>query len=507
MSGVAMTRWTIGLAGMVTACAACAPADAHDAESSTGASTGTGTTSSSSSSGSTSSAEDSSSSAATLDDPDTGSGEASTGDAIPTCTLPEGSPPATMIDAYVVEPIDALAVHATLRFDATAHTASGAAELRFRTGPAGGLPVFDLRQEITAVRLDGEALGAHAAPPFTPGDDPTATMRVLNAELEPCSEHTLELEYDVLSPPGATFPIYDPAGVIWTSNFSDVAQGRYAEMWIPSNLPHDELDVVLDIDVVNTRSAHLLAANGQVEARAPGQWTVTFPPHFSAMSPLVALAPAAITEHTIEPVELPDGHVVDVEVLRLPSESETMVDLVAQSAAGLSAATLEFGEYPHGDHYLVFASGLIAGMEYPGGTASSIFAIPHEAFHTWIARGIRPLRHRDGWIDEAWTTWAIDLAYVAEPVGPRSPESAMGPEDPWLRVTPISAYTVGPNMLAAFAEVAGTDALRGTLREFYVAHAGEFVTTETFGAHLAAALGDELVTWAFDRFVTGTPPR
>jgi hypothetical protein len=223
------------------------------------------------------------------------------------------------------------------------------------------------------------------------------------------------------------------------------------------------------------------------------------------MSPLVVLAPTAITEHATEMVTLPDGHGVTVEVLRLPSESAQMADLLAQSAAALETATLELGDYPHGEHYLVLASGLIAGMEYPGGTESVLFALPHEAFHSWIARGIRPLHHRDSWIDEAWTTWAIDFAYVTEPLAPRSPESAMAPEDPWLRVTPIVAYTVGPNMLAAFAEEVGTDELRGILREFYVANAGEFVTTEAFEIHLAAAIGDELVTWAFDRFVTGTP--
>lgn len=496
----------IASTALAVASTSCAPDNAQDPiESTSDGSGGEPTTSSSSSSSSTSIADTSSSGASAAEDPETSSSEGSTGDAPPTCTLPDGSPPTTMLDAYVVEPIDVLAIHATLRFDASTETASGVAEMHFRAGPTGGLPTFDLRQEITAARLDGEALGANAAPPFAPSDDPTATMRVLNAEVEPCSEHTLELEYTVISPPGATFPIYDPAGVIWSSNLSDLAPGRFAEMWMPANLPHDELDLVLDIEVLGTRSQHLLTSNGEVESQRDGQWTITFPPHFTSMSPLVVLAPTAITEHATEMVELPDGHTVDIEVLRLPSESEQMVDLVAQSATALSAANLELGEYPHGDRYLVFASGLIGGMEYPGGTESAFFAIPHEAFHSWIARGIRPLRHRDAWIDEAWTMWATDYAYVAEPLTPRSPASTMAPEDPWLRETPFTAYMVGPNMLAMFAETVGTDELRGILREFYVAHAGDFVTTEAFEAHLAAALGDELVMWAFDRFVTGMP--
>lgn len=435
---------------------------------------------------------------------DTTSGDGPGHDDPQACPLPDGSPPSFDRDGHTLVPIDVLELDARLEFDATGASASAHARMRFRLGPEAGLPLFDLRQTITAASLDDVPLGAGVVE-VRPTSDPSQRMQVVNAELARCSEHVLELDHAVGPTDLSDLPLYDPAGVVWFSQFIDLLAGGYAEMWIPANLPHDAVTMRLEIAVTGTDAPHVLAANGAVEDLGPGRWRIAFPEHYTSLSPLVVLAPASLVERASEDVVLPDGHAVTLDVIRLVSYPEQMADLLATTADALAAATLELGEYPHGDRYLVFASELQAGMEYEGATASMLYAIPHEVFHSWVARGIRPLRHRDGWIDEAWTTFAIDDAYAVDPIDPAAPPSVLSPADPWLRVTPIAAYQVGPPLLSRLGADSSPEALRGALREFYVAHAGEFVTTDQLQDALAAALGSEIVDGPFARFVHGQP--
>ncbi len=450
-----------------------------------------------------STAADESSSGAPDDDLDESS---SGGEALDCDPLPPGTPPPVIVEDNTLVPIDALAVAATLRFDVAAHTATGTATLEFALGPDGGMPIFDLRQTITAVALDGVDLGADRAPFFQPSDDIEARMRAVTEVLEPCSGHTLVVEYAVALPDATNSeaPMWDPAGVIWNSRHSDLWPGRYAEQWWPMNLPHDEVAMTIDVEVVNAPGAHVVVANGDVTSVGDSHWQVVFPPDYTSPSPLVVVAPMALAEVTSAPVDLPEGVQVTVEVVRLTTYAEQSADLLAETSAALVAADLELGDYPHGDRYLVWASGLEGGMEYEGATGAQLGSIRHEVFHSWIGRSLRPLAHRDGWLDEAWTTFAIDRAFAAEPLPADAPVEMLAPDDPWTRRT-ISpgAYVTGPRVFATVAAEIGVDALRGLLRDFYSQHADEPVTTEDVEHFLVCATEGDVVHASFSRFVHG----
>src|SRR4029453_14863219 len=81
--------------------------------------------------------------------------------------------------------------------------------LAFVVGSTAGRPVFDLRQTVTEVVLDGSALPVTAVPFADLGGGPGAEVRVLDAGLAGGTDHTLAVGYDVdlpASPPGGGYP-------------------------------------------------------------------------------------------------------------------------------------------------------------------------------------------------------------------------------------------------------------------------------------------------------------
>jgi hypothetical protein len=145
-------------------------------------------------------------------------------------------------------------------------------------------------------------------------------------------------------------------------------------------------------------------------------------------------------------------------------------------------------------------------MEYAGATASWAFDLPHEVFHSWIGRGLAPLTARDGWLDEAWTTYAM-AELEPELLPADAPPVTLAPADPWTRVTAYpGAYDIGPRVLATIAADIGVDELHALLREFYLLHPRGQVTTEDLELFLVCATEGETVHDTFARFVYGDAP-
>lgn len=149
------------------------------------------------------------------------------------------------------------------------------------------------------------------------------------------------------------------------------------------------------------------------------------------------------------------------------------------------------------------------GMEYDGATTASVGALEHEVFHSWFGRGVKPASAGDGWIDEAWTSWATSTRrsevprFVAEPPGPDLAPTVLRPPSPWARHTPVEAYTVGARVFAAVADrIGGADRLRSAMAAWYAANAGGFDSTDGLLAHLQRWSGADLAD-LWDRYVHG----
>lgn len=438
--------------------------------------------------------------------PTTGAPETTTSDEMtPDCEAPAGVPPPFTVDGVAHVLLDLRSVDAELVFDTATRAIHGAATLEFAAGSVAGFPLFDLRQPITRAVLDGEELApgtlVHVSPPT--GD---TTMIAVQRLLEPCSEHTLELEYAVLALDTAPSFIFVNDMVAWATQLFDYPAQRFAEKWFPSNLIHDVHDLGVELRLADAPILHAVLANAPVVELGPNHWRVDYV-DATSMSPMIQLCPAGSALAEVADVEVADVN-VEVEAWNCTTWTDTQPELAAvlpTLASALQYSHVELGPYPHGDRFVavLLPLGGPFSMEYPGATVTESWAVLHEVFHSWIGRGVRPLTQRDAWLDETWTVYAADDAYMTTPIDPAAPPSELAGPDLWVRTFPTAAYTIGPRVFASIAAEVGQDDFRAVLRDFYVAYTGQAISTETLERELHCRIGGDLVRQRFHRFIYG----
>lgn len=414
-------------------------------------------------------------------------------------SLPTPAP----VAGRVAVPVDVQRIEARVTFDVGSHSAVVEATVDFAMEDRDGCPALDLRQTVDSLRLDGVVMPGDAFPPLDLGGGPGAEMRVLDHHLPAASHHRLELHYQLATPAAVGA---EPIG--WTGDgarfdfwMSDLHPGRYLEMWLPANLCHDRFPLQLEV-VVDGGGPHRLLTNGDEREVGRNRWLVDYPATFTSLSPMLVLRPSAEVEMRRRPGPIA---VVTAKV------AESDADLEANEAdiAGfLSQNEARYGAWAHGDRFTCVLWGPGRGMEYDGATTAAVPAVEHEVFHSWFGRGVKPARASDGWIDEAWTSWATASRrregprFAVEELDLEQPPVLLYPPSPWSRHTPIESYKEGSRLFAGLAFLlGGAPQMRQAMAEWYQDHAGGFVTTENLEHHLT--LRAEGASALFARYVHG----
>jgi hypothetical protein len=408
--------------------------------------------------------------------------------------------------------VDVTRVKATLTFDVVACEARAEATVEFTVGAVDGCPALDLRQPIHRIRLDGSRLPGDAFSHHDLGGGAGADMRVLDRALAAGSSHRLDLDYGLETPQaeGAQPVDWSENGFRFDLWMSDLKPGRYLESWIPANLCHDAFALSVELRVVGAGPDHVVITNGAETAVGPGRWRIEYPATFTSLSPMLVVAPAAEVEVVAGAVGLA-GRRRHLEV-RTATHREVDADLAACQAdiiGWLAANAARYGPWVHGDRFtaVVWAPG--RGMEYDGATTASVGALEHEVFHSWFGRGVKPARASDGWIDEAWTSWATSTRRSEEgrfaevSLGLDEPPVLLYPPHPWSRFTPVESYREGARLFAGLAHLlGGAGRLRSAMAAWYRANAGGLVTTDGLQRHLSGWSGVDVGPW-FARYVHG----
>ncbi len=422
-------------------------------------------------------------------------------------------PPQTIGRRRVVAPsVERIA--ASLHFDVASREARGSATVDFTGGATAGRPAIDLRQKVDSVRLDGQALSPDDFAPVDLGGGEGAEMRVLDVEVEPGDRHRLEVTYQLDTPAsGGAEPIgWMSDGLRFDFWMSDLQPGRYLEMWVPAPLVHDRFALSLAVRIDGTDRPHTLIANtGGVEAEHGNRaWSLLYPAHFTALSPMLVIAPSDMVELRRGSLPLPGrSRTLGLVTAR---HAETDADLAACEAdikAWLSYLITRYEPWVHGDTFWSVVWGPGRGMEYDGAATASVGALEHEVFHSWFGRGIKPARASDGWIDEAFTTWATASRrselprFASVELGMDEPPVELYPPHPWARRTPVESYSDGARLFAGIAhQLGGPERLRSAMADWYRANASGLVTTDGLLHHLRAWSGlDISPMWA--RYVHG----
>ena len=411
----------------------------------------------------------------------------------------------------MVVPVDVERIAARLRLDAAGKIALADAEVEFVVEGEDGCPALDLRQEVSTFRLDGRQLPGEAFSHSDLGGGEGAGMRVIDQVLPAGSRHHIELSYPLDTPSAEEArPIDWTDGVHFDFWMSDLYPGRYLEMWLPAGLCQDRIRLRVEVEVAGGATRHTLLSNGTEVRLGPDRWRIDYPAQFTALSPMLVVEP----EHKIgirsRLVQLAGRPAAVTLVTAAHHEAEAdLAGCEADVAAWLAYNAERYGPWVHGDRYtaVVWAAG--RGMEYDGGTTASVRALEHEVFHSWFGRGAKPARASDGWIDEAWTSWATstrrsDEGRFAEvELGLDEAPARLCPPNPWSRHTPVESYREGSRLFAGLAFlVGGADRLRHAMAAWYRANAGGFVTTDGLQRHLTETSGIDVGPW-FRRYVHG----
>ena len=419
------------------------------------------------------------------------------------------APPPVAVDGATAVPVDISRVDAALHFDAGAAAATGDATVTFVVGPTAGRPILDLRQRVTAVWLDGAAVDPSDFALHDVGGGAHSEVRVLARDLAEGSTHTLRVTYDMGPPQASTAGSYQPAlvfdagpRVAFNVGMTDLGGGRYLEAWVPANLIFDQFELHLDVRVSGTAVTHTVITNGTVNDVAANHWTVDWPESITALSPLLEVRAADRTVKVTGSVVLPvSGKTVPIEAWKLTSSATVDLDDELGRIQSFLVENEPFaGPYPHARFVAFLSHG---AMEYEGGTTSVPGSLRHETFHSWWARGVKPALGRDGWWDEAWTTYhdaggssSLPFDYSAAPV-------ELSTRNPWSRATPGGSYQLGKRFFDGVAATVGVASLKAMMREFLAAHLDRPVTTEQIEEHLVARSGKASLVDGWNRFVYG----
>jgi hypothetical protein len=419
------------------------------------------------------------------------------------------APPTRIVDGLSAVPIDIQQITAALTFDGASSSGTGDATVDFIVGPGGGCPIFDLRQTITAVWLDGVPLTLSDVALHDFGGGAGAELRVVNAVLADGTSHTLRVTYTLGTPQASIAGSYQPA-MTWSSGprlafnfgFTDLGPGRYLESWIPANLIFDQFGLALELRVLNTAVAHTPITNGVVTSVGVNHWSVAFPSRFTALSHLLELrAVDAVTSQTASTVLPGSGATIQIEAWKLAGSTVDLAARLADIGVFLAANESSAGPYLHGGRFVAFLH--TGGMEYDGGTTTSMGALQHETFHSWWGRGLKPAGQADGWWDEAWTVYNDAGASGSVPFNFANAPVELSSRNPWMRRTPSASYTSGRQFFEGAASLIGPANLKSHMAGFFADRHARPATTVQLEEFLVARSSDPTLVDAFHRFVYG----
>jgi hypothetical protein len=439
------------------------------------------------------------------------------------------APPSFEMNGRMAAPVDFQKLQASVVFDLDAKRASAEAIVTFRMGPDKAMPVFDLRQDVREIELDGQPIEPNLLvssdpPGLLSTPEVNQSMQVLQVVLEAASEHQLRFKYDLSTPRSidANGPIWKVSGVEWGSWMSELRPGRFLEQWFPANLIHDQFVFELQLKVITAKEpiAHELVTNGTITKPADGTWAITFPDYFSAFSPLVVLVPMSEIEKSTSEVLLENGQVVELEVFRhkegarvLPGTGKIdppeLPEIHEATARCLKKFNSSFGPWPHGSKCTLFVHDGFEGMEYDGAFTTSALLLPEELLHSFFARGLKPASQIDSWIDEAFVNYYLkkeNIYFHLDHLPNKSDESEaqqfysqylteagqspLASQNPWVRVTQPGAYRIGVLFFEQLAAIIGEDELDTTMRELAKEHGiANPITTAELEARLLNIAG------------------
>ncbi|MCU0276635.1 MAG: hypothetical protein MUF02_07265 [Acidobacteria bacterium] len=392
--------------------------------------------------------------------------------------------------------IDIIAIDVALTYFPRDAIVDGRAQVRFRMRPGQTRPRIHFAPAcrgsvISEWRLDGRTWETPSAAYRVVGV-PGSSQPILEFvdEVDPASEHELIASYRLTLPGG--YPRF-------STEVHDLRGSGNEELFPTLNTPHELARHRITLRVAAAPPYRCLGSGLVVptESTEFQEWVLDPEREVASYTLMFVLLPEADTV-------LRQGTIagIPVRIVAFAGGADTGAAWT-ELESWLRQLTAEIGPFPMPRGLSVFLTTGGGGMEYFGGTISSLTALSHEVFHMYFACSVVARTYRDSWFDEAITSWydrtypdylvAIEPDFRSNMVSGRSPV-AVGFD--------VRAYYQGTQIIETMAQLlGGRGAMAGFLADLHRHHAfAPFVTmdlAEYFRRYSGIDLSREFQDWLF----------
>jgi hypothetical protein len=356
----------------------------------------------------------------------------------------------------------------------------------FRMRPGQSRPIVHFGPATSgaevALALNGEAL------------DPRSESDVRLLRFESSGQDSLEIRRELAAgtvhrlEASHVLPLADAFGRFFT-DVNDI-EGRGNEALFPTlNTPH-ELARHRVVFRVHDAEPYVCVGSGRVTPGGNGdiqQWTLDTERDVASYTVLFFLAPAA-------DVVLAERRVDGVEVRVVASLGGTPpTEAYDQLETWMPELREALGPFPMPRGLSVVLTEGGGGMEYFGGTITSLRALRHEVFHMYFGCSTVASTYRDSWWDEAIDMWyelSLDPAFAA--IAPAYRSGMVSARSPIAVGFDVRAYDEGARIMEAVArELGGREEMVAFLRHLHRKRLFDPFTTMTLADEIRTFSGAE----------------
>ncbi len=403
--------------------------------------------------------------------------------------------------------IDIREIQATLDVFPEERRVEGRARLTFSMRPGQRRPIVhldpgaagDWRGSLDGQPLDGRSPADARVVVF---DGSTQRAIEIQRDLDAGGEHVLEMSYR---------PTFVDAFARFSTDVNDL-EGRGNEAFWPTlNTPHELARHLVTLRVHSTRpyvgvGSALFERTGASDAQ---EWRLDSEREVASYTILFHLAPAAdvtVAERRIAGV--------DVRVLS-PVGGPAPEEAFAQLEGWLPELQAAVGPLPMPRGLSLVLTPTGGGMEYYGGSITSLRALQHEVFHMYWGCSTVMRTYRDSWLDEAVNMWyALSKDPAFAPIEESFRSDIVSARSPIGTGFDRRAYQEGAQVVQAIARDLGSrEAAVAWLRQVHATRSFAPFTTMDFAGFLRQDRGldftERLQRWLYSPAGTttlGLPP-
>lgn len=402
--------------------------------------------------------------------------------------------------------IDIRTITVVLTYDPEQAVVDGDATIVFKMRPGQVRPLihFDPAvrgQAVSFISLNGEPLDA---------SDPTAvkvvefsgsTQKALEfqRDLAADAEHQLKMRYR-LTLTGA-YPRF-------STEVNDYVGRGNEEIFPTINAPHELARHDITLRVTGSVPYRCLGS-GLVRKTldSPQEWRLDSEREVASYTILFALLPESDTiweERTIAGVP--------VRILAF-SGGASVSQAIDELDDWLPQLIQDIGPFPMPQGLSIFLVSRGGGMEYFGGTISSVWALRHEVTHMYFGCSAVARTYRDSWWDEAVTSW-YEMTYTTTfvPAGDDFRTNIVSGRSATAVGFDLRAYQEGAQVIEAMAvEVGGRPALTRFLSYLHQKYAfapfGTLDLAEYFRQYSGFDFKSRFINWLYNGQAPDAPAR